>query len=63
MKVGLQRLVGRHWRTVSEGTIRRNGRFTLVATPPKGRNLYRVAFPTQQTFASATSRTFTIRGT
>jgi hypothetical protein len=48
---------------LADGTIRRNGRFTLVATPPKGRNHYRVGFPTQQTFASATSRTFTIRGT
>jgi hypothetical protein len=62
-RVGLQRLVGRHWRTVSEGTIRQNGRFTLVATPPRGRNLYRAAFPKQQTFVSATSRTFVIRGT
>lgn len=61
--VGLQRLVGRHWRTVSESTVRGNGRFTLVATPPKGRNLYRVGFPTQQTFGSATSATFVIRGT
>jgi hypothetical protein len=62
VRIGLQRLVGRHWRTVSEGTVRPRGRFTLVATPPKGRNLYRVGLPTQQTFASATSRTFTIRG-
>jgi hypothetical protein len=61
--IGLQRLVGRHWRTVSEGKVRQNGRFTLVATPPKGRNLYRVGLPTQQTFASATSRPFVIRGT
>ena len=61
--MGLQRLVGKHWRTVSEGAIRPNGRFTLVATPPKGRNLYRVGMPTQQTFGSATSRTFVIRGT
>ena len=63
IKVGLQRLVGRHWRTVSEGTIRPSGRFTLVATPPKGRNLYRLGLPEQQAFASAHSRTFVIRGT
>jgi len=63
IKVGLQRLVGRHWRTVSEGTVRPSGRFTLVATPPKGRNLYRVGLPAQQGLAATTSRTFTIRGT
>jgi hypothetical protein len=61
--VDLQRLVGRHWRTVSGGTIRPNGRFTLVATPPKGRNSYRVSLPAQQNLAAATSRSFVIRGT
>jgi hypothetical protein len=60
--VGLQRRVGKHWRTVSESTVRPNGRFTLLATPPKGPNLYRVGLPAQQTFGAATSRTFTIRG-
>jgi hypothetical protein len=60
--VGLQRLVGKHWRTVSEGTIRPGGRFTLLATPPKGHNLYRVGLQ-QQHFAPAHSRTFAIRGT
>jgi hypothetical protein len=63
IKVYLQRLVGRHWRTVNEGTIRPSGRFTLVATPPKGRNLYRVTMPDQQTLGSAKSGTFGIRGT
>jgi hypothetical protein len=62
IKVYLQRLVGRHWRTVSEGKIRPNGRFTLVATPPKGRNLYRVTMPDQQTFGSAKSNAFAIAG-
>ncbi len=63
VRVYLQRLVGRHWRTVNEGTIRPNGRFTLVATPPAGRHLYRVTMPPQQDFGSARSGTFTIRGT
>jgi hypothetical protein len=61
--VNLQRLVGRHWRTVSKSTIRPNGRFTLPATPPKGRNLYRVSLPAQQELAASTSGTFLIRGT
>jgi hypothetical protein len=63
VRVYLQRLMGRHWRTVNEGTIRPNGRFALVATPPGGSNLYRVTMPPQQDFGSARSGTFTIRGT
>jgi hypothetical protein len=64
VRVYLQRLVGRHWRTVGESTIRPNGRFTLVATPPRvGTNVYRVTVPPQQDFGSARSGTFTIRGT
>jgi hypothetical protein len=47
---------------VSAGTIRPSGRFTLLATPPKGRNLYRVGLPQQQHFATTHSRTFVIRG-
>jgi hypothetical protein len=61
--VDLQRLVGRHWRTVSHGVVRSNGRFTLLATPPKGANVYRVSLPAQQNLAAATSRPFLIRGT
>ncbi len=63
VRVNLQRRVGRHWRTVSESTIRSNGRFTLLATPLQGRNRYRVSLPAQQNFASARSHTFVIRGT
>ncbi len=64
VRVYLQRLVGRYWRTVGESTIRPNGRFTLVATPPRvGTNVYRVTVPPQQDFGSARSGTFTIRGT
>jgi hypothetical protein len=70
-QVVLQRLVGRHWRTVDwdNGGVRPTGRFTLVATPPKGRNYYRVSMPAQQNaeplqnYAGATSRIFVIRGT
>jgi hypothetical protein len=61
--VDLQRLVGRLWRTVSRSTIRPNGRFSLSATPPEGRNYYRVSLPAQQDLAAATSSTFVIRGT
>lgn len=61
--VVLQRLVGRHWRSVGQGSVRPNGRFGLVATPPRGRNSYRVALPAQQGLAAAASRTFIVRGT
>jgi hypothetical protein len=63
LRVVLQRLVGRHWRSVSEGTVRSNGRFTLYASPPEGRNYYRAALPAQQYLAGSTSKTFVIRGT
>jgi hypothetical protein len=40
--VGLQRLVGGAWRTVSTAYVRTSGRFTLVATPPtRGNHRYR----------------------
>jgi hypothetical protein len=58
----LQRLVGRHWRTVSWSGVRPTGRFTVVATPPKGRNLYRVLMGSQHDFGPGTSRAFLIRG-
>jgi hypothetical protein len=63
IQVDLQRLAGRHWRTVSQSVVRSNGRFTLLATTPTGRNLYRVSLPAQQNLAAATSGTFVIRGT
>jgi hypothetical protein len=63
IEIDLQRLVGRHWRTVSRGVVRSNGRFTLLATPPEGRNYYRVSLPAQENLAATTSRTFVIRGT
>jgi hypothetical protein len=62
-KVYLQRVVGRRWRTVSEAEVRPSGRFTLIATPPKGLNTYRVSMPPQHALAAATSARFTIRGT
>ena len=62
-RVVLQRLVGRHWRNVSEAKVRSNGRFTLYASPPKGRNYYRAALPAQSVLAASTSKTFVIRGT
>ena len=63
VKVYLQRVVGRRWRTVSEVKVRPGGRFTLLATPPKGLNTYRVSMPPQHGLAAATSTRFTIRGT
>jgi hypothetical protein len=63
VKVYLQRVVGRRWRTVSEAEVRPSGRFTLLATPPKGLNTYRVSMPPQHDLAAATSTRFTIRGT
>jgi hypothetical protein len=66
MPVQLQRLYGRHYRTVATGTVRSTGRFTLTATPPKGLNYYRVLFPAgrrSQPLAASSTRPFTIRGT
>jgi hypothetical protein len=48
---------------VSAGSLRDNGRFTLLATPPKGRNSYRVSLPAQQNLAAATSPVFVVEGT
>jgi hypothetical protein len=62
-RVVLQRLVGRHWRNVSEAKVRSSGRFTLYASPPLGRNHYRAAFPTQFSLGASTTRPFVIRGT
>jgi hypothetical protein len=61
--VALQRRVGRHWRTVNTGKVRPSGRFTVAASPPLGRNLYRVQFQGSYWFGTSTSRTFTITGT
>jgi hypothetical protein len=61
--VALQRRVGHHWRTVGTGNVRDNGRFTLTANPPRGRNLYRVQLRGNLSYASSTSRTFTVTGT
>ena len=63
IRVVLQRLVGRHWRSVSEGTVRTNGRFTLYASPPLGRNYYRASLPAQSFLGASTSRVFVITGT
>jgi hypothetical protein len=62
-RVVLQRLVGRHWRSVSDGKVRSNGRFTLYASPPKGRNSYRVTLPAQGALAASTTKAFVLRGT
>ena len=41
--VRLQRLVSNSWRTVGSATVRRSGRFTLIAQPPsRGNHRYRV---------------------
>jgi hypothetical protein len=61
--VALQRRVGRHWRTVNTGKIRPSGRFTVTASPPLGRNLYRVQLQGGYGFGSSASRTFVITGT
>ncbi len=58
----LQRLYGRTWRTVNQGATRTSGRYTLVATPPKGLSYYRVYVPGERTVAGNTSATFTITG-
>jgi hypothetical protein len=62
-KVVLQRLVGKRWRTVNEARVRASGRFTLTASPPAGRNSYRVVFPATASFGRSTSPSFSIRGT
>jgi hypothetical protein len=58
----LQRLYGRTWRTVNDGATRSSGRYTLVATPPKGLSYYRVYVPGDADSAGNTSATFTITG-
>jgi hypothetical protein len=58
----LQRLYGRTWRTVNDGADRSSGRFTLVATPPKGLSYYRVYAPGDAGSVGNTSATFTITG-
>jgi hypothetical protein len=63
VRVVLEQLVGRHWRQVSEGTVRPSGRFTLSVSPPRGRNYYRAALPAQQYLGGSTSKSFVIRGT
>jgi hypothetical protein len=63
VQVVLQRLVGRHWRNVSETKVRSSGRFTLYASPPPGRNYYRAALPEQSGLGASTTKAFVIRGT
>jgi hypothetical protein len=63
VRVALQRLVGRHWRTVGAGVVRPSGRFTLLVTPPEGLTTYRVTMPALRDLAAATSRPFVLRGT
>ncbi|MEU4196749.1 hypothetical protein AB0E69_32930 [Kribbella sp. NPDC026611] len=62
--IQLQRLYGRtQWRTVSLGTVRQSGRFTLTAQPSyKGLIPYRAYFPACQPYVAAVSKTFTIKG-
>jgi len=62
--VQLQRLYGRtQWKTVSSGSVRQSGRFTLNAQPSyQGLIPYRVYFPACQPYVAAVTKTFTIRG-
>lgn len=62
--VHLQRLMGAtQWRTVSSGSVRASGRFTVTAQPAyKGLIPYRVYFPTCHRYQAGLSRTFYIRG-
>jgi hypothetical protein len=61
--VQLQRLVGRHWRTVKRAKVRTSTRFTITANPPVGVDHHRVAFPRSISYGPSASRTFTITGT
>jgi hypothetical protein len=61
-RVVLKRLVGRQWRTVSAARVRSSGRFTLYASPPKGRNSYRVALSGSGKVLGSRSRVFVIKG-
>ena len=63
-KVWLQRLYGAtQWRSVSSGSVRQSGRFTVNAQPAyKGLIPYRVYFPTCYRYQSGVSKIFYIRG-
>jgi hypothetical protein len=59
--VRLQRLVVRTWRNVNIANVHLSGRFQLVASPPnRGRNTYRVWFPSQGSLADTVTRSFVI---
>lgn len=59
----LQRLSGGTWVTVNTTTVDPNGRYTVLATPPRRATFsYRVHAPADDN-AAGTSATFTIRGT
>jgi hypothetical protein len=63
-KVWLQRLYGAsQWRSVSSGSVRASGRFTVNAQPAyKGLIPYRVYFPACYHFTAGVSKVFYIRG-
>jgi hypothetical protein len=59
--VRLQRLVDRTWRNVNIANVHLSGRFHLVATPPdRGRNTYRVWFPSRGPFVGTVTRSILI---
>ena len=62
--VQLQRLYGAtQWRTVSVGSVRASGRFTLTAQPAyKGLIPYRAYMPTCGRYVAGVSKVFSIRG-
>jgi hypothetical protein len=62
--VELQRLRGAtQWRGVSEDSVRRSGRFTVLAQPPTvGNVVYRASFPKCQNFQAVVSKSFVIHG-
>jgi hypothetical protein len=64
-KVWLQRLYGAtQWRSVSSGSIRQSGRFTVNAQPAyRGLIPYRVYFPACYRYQAGSSKVFYIRGT
>jgi hypothetical protein len=49
---------------VNVASVTTSGRFHLVATPPdRGRNIYRVWFPSQSRFVGMVTRSFIITTT
>jgi len=62
--VRLQWLFGRTWRNVNLAYVTTSGRFHLVAAPPdRGRNIYRVWFPSQGGYVGTITRNFTVTTT